>query len=291
MPSTVDIPLTHVLTRRDARKIDDAAVRGLVESIGEIGIINPLRVRPVRRHVEGVEADAFEVTAGGHRLRAARKLGLEVVPCIVVEDDDLHAELAMIDENLCRAELSPADRAAQTARRKVIYVELHPETAKGVAGGLARHGAAADNLSFAVDTAIATGKDRRTIERDAERGEKVCAEAIELVRGTDLDKGSYLDKLKKLEPAEQVATVNRALGGLARAAERERAEAADKRNQTRIEADVRKRAAREVADILALHIPPDLWDGLKANLYAAKASAIADEFTNIIGPAVMDQAA
>lgn len=37
----------------------------------------------------------------------------------------------MIDENLCRAEMSPAKRASQTARRKAIYIELHPETSHG----------------------------------------------------------------------------------------------------------------------------------------------------------------
>jgi ParB family chromosome partitioning protein len=123
--ATIDIPITHVFTRRDARKIDEAAVRGLIASIREIGIINPLRVRPTKAHVNGVEGDAYEVVAGAHRLRAARKVGLETVPCSVVEDDDLHAELAMIDENLCRAELSAADRAKQTARRKAIYEKLH----------------------------------------------------------------------------------------------------------------------------------------------------------------------
>jgi hypothetical protein len=32
----------------------------------------------------------------------------------------------MIDENLCRADLEPVEMARQTARRKVIYEELHP---------------------------------------------------------------------------------------------------------------------------------------------------------------------
>lgn len=89
----------------------------------------------------------------------------------MVEDDDLHAELAMIDENLCRAELSPADRAAQTARRKAIYLELHPETAEHVAGGRGNSTAAnfAAVPAFATATSEATGKAERTVRLDAER--------------------------------------------------------------------------------------------------------------------------
>lgn len=92
----------------------------------------------------------------------------------------------MIDENLCRAELSPADRASQTARRKAIYLELHPKTGHG--GD--RRSDQVDNLStrsFADVTAEAIGKDERTVRRDAERGEKVCEPALALVRGTALD--------------------------------------------------------------------------------------------------------
>lgn len=66
----------------------------------------------------------------------------------------------MIDENRCRAELSPSERAAQTARRKAIYLELHPETAEHVAGG--KGNATAANFAavpaFATATAEATGK-------------------------------------------------------------------------------------------------------------------------------------
>lgn len=97
--------------------------------------------------------------------------------------------IAECDENLCRAELSPADRAIFTARRKALYEALHPETRQHVAGGHAKHETASDNLSFAASTAVATGKDERTIQRDAERGEKVSPEAMDLVRGTKLDTG------------------------------------------------------------------------------------------------------
>ncbi|MBO9100322.1 MULTISPECIES: hypothetical protein [unclassified Rhizobium] len=89
----------------------------------------------------------------------------------------------MIDENLMRAELSASERAVQTARRKAIYLELHPETAAGVAGAIAKH-FATDNLStasFASETANATGKDERTVRRDAERGEKVIPEVMTMI--------------------------------------------------------------------------------------------------------------
>ena len=102
------------------------------------------------------------------------------MPCIIVTDDDLHAELAMIDENLMRAELSPADRASGTARRKAIYLELHPETANGATGGghnqLRQVGEAADR--FTAETASATGRSERAIQRDAERGEKISPAVI-----------------------------------------------------------------------------------------------------------------
>lgn len=98
------------------------------------------------------------------------------------------AELAMIDENLMRAELSPADRAANTARRKAIYLELHPETERGgnYQSGQFGH---TEKDSFIEATANALGKGERTIRRDAERGEKISEQALAMVRGTHLDKG------------------------------------------------------------------------------------------------------
>lgn len=126
------------------------------------------------------ENGGYGVVAGAHRLEASRRLGLADIACIIVEDDDLHAELAMIDENLCRAELSPSDRARQTARRKEIYEELHPETING-ASGIGREkvrqvGEAIPADRFTAETASATGRSERAVQRDAERGSKVIDE-------------------------------------------------------------------------------------------------------------------
>lgn len=89
----------------------------------------------------------------------------------------------MIDENLCRAELSPADRARQTARRKAIYEELNPETRHGGdrSEPSRQLGDLPDADRFSADTARATGLSERTVQRDAERGE-VIGGAASLIR-------------------------------------------------------------------------------------------------------------
>ena len=53
-----------------------------------------------------------------------------------------------------------------------------------------------DKLSFASSTADATGKDKRSIERAAARGE-VLGDDLAAVTGTSLDKGVELDALAK----------------------------------------------------------------------------------------------
>jgi hypothetical protein len=103
--------------------------------------------------------------------------------------------------NLCRAELGPAERAAQPARRKAIYETLHPETRQG---RNTKESAQVARASFAKATAIATGQHPSTVRRAA-RGENIAAPALELVAGTALDRGGYLDALKKM-PVEKQAT-------------------------------------------------------------------------------------
>jgi creatinine amidohydrolase/Fe(II)-dependent formamide hydrolase-like protein len=105
----------------------------------------------------------------------------------------------MLDENLMRAELSPAERAKATARRKAVYLKLHPETANGATGAgrpkVRQFGEAGPAERFTAETAGTTGRSERAVQRDNERGEKVTDAALEKVVGTPLDSGAYLDWL------------------------------------------------------------------------------------------------
>lgn len=203
--------------RADARAVDGDKVRAIAASVGDVGLLNPIRVRPA----PGAEG-RFEIVAGMHRVAAYRALGLVEIEADVVDSGDLFAELAMIDENLCRAELGPADRARQVARRKAIYEELHPETRPTSEGGEGRRAETRRQLGdelaprFTADTAAATGASERTVQREAERGEKISPDVLELVRGTELDTGTFLDKLKKFSPDQQRMLVERELEVLER---------------------------------------------------------------------------
>jgi ParB-like chromosome segregation protein Spo0J len=269
------IAISLLRRRRDARAVNAATVAALAESIAEIGVLNPLCVRKKEISVNGELKEGFEIVAGVHRYEAASRAGLAEVPCLVIDHDDLRAELAMIDENLCRAELSPADRATTTIRRKRIYEELHPETRPTNEGGGGRKNATRRQLGddiadrFTASTAAATGKSERAVQRDAERGKDIVQEAIDLLRGTELDTGAFLDRLKKVPQSDQIATVRRALDGVARQAEDDRKAAADRARQSKINSDNRSRAAMAVAAVIHEFVPDEHLDPLRANLAIA----------------------
>ena len=67
---------------------NDAGVAKVAESIREFGFLNPITI------------DANNVIISGHtRLKAARQLGLEEVPCIVQNLSEEDAKLARIIDN------------------------------------------------------------------------------------------------------------------------------------------------------------------------------------------------
>lgn len=84
---------------------DDDLLSELVESIKEIGVLQPIVVRPLG-------GDQYELVMGERRWRAAQQAGLEAVPAIVrnTEDHDLLRDALL--ENLHRAQLNPLEEAA-----------------------------------------------------------------------------------------------------------------------------------------------------------------------------------
>ena len=91
-------------SRQPRTSFPEAGIRELAASIKEVGILQPLVVRPT--------PGGFELIAGERRLRAAREAGLERVPVLIRQaGEDESMELALV-ENLQRENLSPLETAA-----------------------------------------------------------------------------------------------------------------------------------------------------------------------------------
>jgi ParB-like partition proteins len=84
--------------------MDKAGLDDLTASVREHGVLQPILVRPET-------GDRYQLIAGERRLRAARAVGLKIIPALIEEiDDETALEIAVI-ENLQREDLSPLDEA------------------------------------------------------------------------------------------------------------------------------------------------------------------------------------
>lgn len=102
----LEIPLSKITANpSQPRKIfDDEALQELVFSIKEVGLLQPVVVRP---HGSG-----YELIAGERRLRATKKAGKKSIPALVRETDDADMLRDALLENLHRSQLTPLEEAS-----------------------------------------------------------------------------------------------------------------------------------------------------------------------------------
>ncbi len=214
MATYADIEIADIVICRPRREPDDQKVKTLADSIRTIGLQHPI----------GVTADN-RLIHGRHRLEAYRLLGHKSIPAMIHEMNDLQAELAEIDENIQRSQLTALEEAQALKRRKAIYEKLHPQTKQHRAGGHARHGSAGDKLSFAEDAAETTGKGRRTIERAVAIAHAIPEHLQSLIADTPIANNKrQLETLARLSSEEQCRVSQRLASGAARTVEQAIAE-------------------------------------------------------------------
>lgn len=82
----------------------------LVASIREVGVLQPIVVRPLKDAAAG--GAQYELVMGERRLRATKQLGLATIPALVKDTaDDAMLRDALL-ENLHRAQLNPLEEAS-----------------------------------------------------------------------------------------------------------------------------------------------------------------------------------
>lgn len=101
----VEVGIKEIVARSDQprRKFEEAPLQELAESLREHGVLQPLLVR---KH-----GKRYEIVAGERRWRAAELAGIEKVPVIVKEIDDIEAAEISLIENLQREDLSLTEEA------------------------------------------------------------------------------------------------------------------------------------------------------------------------------------
>ena len=92
--------------RQPRTNFDEDALAELVGSVKEIGILQPVVVRP------NPAGAGYELIMGERRLRAAREAGLDAIPAIVRTTDDADMLRDALVENLHRSQLNPLEEAA-----------------------------------------------------------------------------------------------------------------------------------------------------------------------------------
>lgn len=83
---------------------DEEALGALADSIREVGMLQPVLVRPA--------GDGYELVAGERRWRAAKRAGLQSIPALVRETSDNGSLEQALVENLQREDLNPLEEAA-----------------------------------------------------------------------------------------------------------------------------------------------------------------------------------
>ena len=131
------IPISEIKINSGRRETDLAYIGELSKSMADVGLLNPITVD-----------SSHTLIAGLHRLEAAKLLDWTEIECTVCSVDRIRAELAEIDENVIRRNLTNTERSNLLARRKKLYETIHPETiARNRPGHVSNHRSSSDKMN------------------------------------------------------------------------------------------------------------------------------------------------
>ncbi len=103
---------------------DEEALASLAASISEVGVLQPVLVRP--------EGDSFVLIAGERRWRAAQRAGLASLPALVRDADNTASLEQAIIENVQREQLNPLEEAAAYNQLIEDFSLTHDDVARRV---------------------------------------------------------------------------------------------------------------------------------------------------------------
>ena len=103
----VEVPLSSIRPNayQPRTSFDDDAIASLAASVKELGVLQPILLRPA-------DNGQYELIAGERRWRAARRAGLTTIPAVIRSAADQDALEQALVENLHRSDLNPLEEAS-----------------------------------------------------------------------------------------------------------------------------------------------------------------------------------
>ena len=102
------LKISSVEPRHDQprKTFDRESLEALAESVQKYGVLQPIIVRPNQ-----IIEDTYEIIAGERRWRAAKLAGLDEIPAVILDGDDLKIAQVAIIENIQREDLNAVEEA------------------------------------------------------------------------------------------------------------------------------------------------------------------------------------
>jgi len=116
--SEIPLEMIDLSGEVDRLDVDPAKIEELMGSIGEVGLLQPILLRPIE--------ERYEIVAGRRRWEACVKLELDVIDAVVTKMGDEEAAIIRATENLARENLTPLEEA-QIFSNLIGRYDLDPE--------------------------------------------------------------------------------------------------------------------------------------------------------------------
>jgi ParB family chromosome partitioning protein len=144
--TNIDITSIKTNSKQPRTIFDEEEIEGLSNAIKEVGVLQPIIVRPAElakkgygKKVKGKQADATEASAeyelimGERRLRASKLAGLTQIPAIVRNTTDDNMLRDALLENMHRVDLNPLEEAAAYSQLMSDFGITQEELSKRIA--------------------------------------------------------------------------------------------------------------------------------------------------------------
>ena len=127
----IPVGLIHPNPRQPRQVFDEEDISELAASIAEVGLLQPIVVRQVP--TASGEEPRYELIMGERRLRASKEAGLETIPAVVRDTDDVDLLRDALLENLHRVQLNPLEEAAAYQQLLEDFQCTHAELSERIA--------------------------------------------------------------------------------------------------------------------------------------------------------------